>query len=171
MPHSFSEDPRIGGTMVDYYFICRRQVWLMAHGMEPDKRNELLRLGRLLDAESYGRERKGVVVGDSLFDILRRGEETLVVGEVKKSSRAAEAAAMQLAHYLYVLRKEGVVATGELLFPKEKRRERVELTEERMRVLDRVYQDIRGLVCEERPPAAEKIEACTPCAYAEWCWG
>lgn len=171
MPHSFSENPRIGGTMVDYYFICRRQVWLMARGMEPDRRNELLRLGRLVDAESYGRERKGVVLGDNSFDILRRGEETLVVGEVKKSSRAAEAAAMQLAHYLYTLRQEGIVATGELLFPQEKRRERVELTEERMRILDEAYADIRSLAREERPPTAERIGACTPCAYAEWCWG
>ena len=57
METALSEEPRIGGTLVWYASICLRQVWLMAHCIDPDERNELLILGRLTDKTSYPRER------------------------------------------------------------------------------------------------------------------
>ena len=35
--------------------ICKRQVWLMARGVEADKDDESLALGRLIDESSYKR--------------------------------------------------------------------------------------------------------------------
>jgi len=60
-----SEKARIGGTLVWYYFICKRQVWLMARGIEPERRDDALIEGRLLGEHSYARDRHSIQVGDS----------------------------------------------------------------------------------------------------------
>ena len=64
----FSEEARIGGTLVWYWSICVRQVWLMARGIEPEPRDDFLALGRLIDRNSYARERHQVAFGDNRFD-------------------------------------------------------------------------------------------------------
>lgn len=165
-----SEPPRIGGTLVWYYAICRREVWLMSHGIEPDREDEFLRMGRLIDQNSYGHQRHAIEFGNNKFDIIREEKGTLVVGEVKKSSRSLEAAKLQLAHYLYELLKNGINARGELLFPKEKRRETIDLTDEMKKRLDEVYGDIRSIALESAPPPAKKCAYCRSCAYKDFCW-
>jgi len=165
-----SEPPRIGGTLVWYYFICKREVWLMARGIEPDRQHDDLLLGRLLDRSSYSRDSHDVQEGNSRFDIVRDKDGILVIGEVKKSSRAKEASRMQLAHYLYDLSRDGIYAEGELLFPKEKKREHVILDDALKGLLDKAYVDIKKIVEGNQPPPLRLTGFCKKCAYSEWCW-
>ena len=167
----FSEEARIGGTLVWYWSICARQVWLMARGIEPEPRDDFLALGRLIDQNSYARERHQVAFGDNRFDFVQGADGDLVVCEVKKSSRAERSARLQLAHYLYDLRKAGIEAQGVLMFPTEKKRVEVVLTDELMAELDAAYDAIGTLVRRDAPPAAESCKYCGKCAYAEYCWG
>ena len=167
---SCSEEVRIGGTLVWYASICRRQVWLMARCIDPDERNELLILGRLVDESSYSREKHSIVFGNNRFDIARKDGETLVISEVKKSSRAAEASRLQLLHYLYELKKEGIDAKGELLFPEERRKEPICLSDEAMLELDALYAAIRHVAGCALPPEPERTVYCKTCAYSEFCW-
>ena len=167
----FSEEARIGGTLVWYWSICVRQVWLMARGIEPEPRDDFLALGRLIDQNSYARERHQVAFGDNRFDFVQGADGDLVVCEVKKSSRAERSARLQLAHYLYDLQKAGIEAKGVLMFPTEKKRVEVVLTDELMAELDAAYDAIGTLVRRDAPPAAESCKYCGKCAYAEYCWG
>ena len=167
----FSEEARIGGTLVWYWSICVRQVWLMARGIEPEPRDDFLALGRLIDRNSYARERHQVAFGDNRFDFVQGADGDLVVCEVKKSSRAERSARLQLAHYLYDLQKAGIEAKGVLMFPTEKKRVEVVLTDELMAELDAAYDAIGTLVRRDAPPAAEPCKYCGKCAYAEYCWG
>jgi CRISPR-associated exonuclease Cas4 len=167
---TLSEEPRIGGTLVWYASACLRQVWLMAHCIDPDERNELLILGRLVDKTSYPRERHNIVFGDNRFDIARRDGETLVVSEIKKSTKSLRSATLQVKHYLYELRKEGVEARGELLFPTEKRRERIVLDDESVKELEEIYTTIRRVAKQAVPPPPETCRYCKNCAYSEYCW-
>ena len=167
----FSEDARIGGTLVWYWSICGRQVWLMARGIEPEPRDEFLALGRLIDQNSYARERHQVAFEDNRFDFVQGTDGDLVVCEVKKSSRAERSARLQLAHYLYDLQKAGIEARGVLMFPTEKKRVEVVLTDELMAELDATYDEIGALVRRDAPPAAASCKYCGKCAYAEYCWG
>ncbi len=169
-PSDYSEAERVGGTLVWYAAICPRQVWLMARGVEPDRRDELLRLGRLNDRETYVRDRHGIAFGDNRFDILREEEGTLVVAEVKKSSRSLAAARLQLGHYLYELEKQGQQAKGLLLFPRERRREEVVLDDGLRRDLDHIYDRIAAIAEAHVPPCLVRCTYCRSCAYAEWCW-
>ncbi len=167
----YSERARIGGTLVWYWSICARQVWLMGRGIEPEPKDESLALGRLIDRNSYARERHQVAFGDNKFDFVQGADGEMVVCEVKKSSRAERSARLQLAHYLYDLRKAGVEARGILMFPTEKKRVEVVLTDELVAELDSVYAEIDALVQRAAPPAAESCKYCRKCAYSEYCWG
>ena len=46
----------VGGTLIWYYFICKRQVWLISHQLTPDQDDTNIVIGRLIDRTSYGRE-------------------------------------------------------------------------------------------------------------------
>jgi CRISPR-associated exonuclease Cas4 len=165
-----SEIMEIGGTLVQSASVCSRQLWLESRKIAQDQENDALMIGRLIDRESYGRDKKSVPFGPNRFDVLRKEGETLVVGEVKKSSHSIEAARMQLCHYLYELTKTGVDAKGVLLVPREKRREEVILTEEAIEKLEELYRYIREICGEPSPPSAQWGRFCRGCAYAEFCW-
>jgi CRISPR-associated exonuclease Cas4 len=153
----------ITGTLIWYYYICKREVWLMAHHLEPDEDNPLIELGRFISDTTYKRDKKQI-------DLAKLDDEKLVIGEVKKSSTFRDAARMQLCYYLYVLRDYGIEAEGELLFPKEKKREKVILTDETIREIEGTTKEIRDIVSRELPPPAVRIGYCTNCGYREFCW-
>ncbi len=160
----------IVGSYIQAYIICPRQAWLMARQICPDEDNEYLELGRLINRQAYGRERKEVALGHLKIDVVRRGGKDLIIGEVKKSSRAREAARMQLAFYLYELREMGVEAEGELLFPEERRRERLVLDEALAREVEDLNARVRALIFRDKAPLPERTRFCGKCAYAEFCW-
>lgn len=164
-------DMKITGTLVWYYYICRREVWLMAHEINPETENPFLELGRLIQEESYSRDKKEFKAPGMKIDLLRNRDGQLVVGEIKKSSRFVESAKMQLAYYLWRLRQIGVEAKGELLIPRERKRTPVELTDEVQSELEKAIQDMQKIITLETPPLPVLIPFCRPCAYAEFCWG
>lgn len=167
----FSELVKVNGYLVQAFSICRRQVWLLARGVTAEQSNESLTFGRLVDQNSYARERHQVGFGDNKFDFVQGADGELVVCEVKKSSRAERSARLQLAHYLYDLQKAGIEARGVLMFPTEKKRVEVELTDALKAELDCVYAEIESLAQRNVPPPAEHCRYCGKCAYAEYCWG
>ncbi|MDK2906801.1 MAG: CRISPR-associated exonuclease Cas4 [Petrotoga sp.] len=160
----------VGGTLVWYYFICKRQVWLISHHLTPDQDDTNIAIGRLIDETSYSREKKQLSLGSSKMDIFSVVDGKLVVGEVKKSSRYQESARMQLAFYLRELAKRGVEAIGELRFPEEKKRETITLDAALLEELENVERDILRIVYLEQPPPPVKNKWCRKCAYAEFCW-
>lgn len=160
----------VSGTLVWYYYICPREVWLIGHQINPDEDDANVSLGRFIQDYSYPRERKELLVGHSKMDVFRVSEEGLVVGEVKKSSKYRNSARMQLAFYLSELKQRGIKAMGELRFPREKRKEEVVLDEQTERELDSVCREILRILYLPRPPEPKKISFCRKCAYAEFCW-
>ena len=166
-----NDSSKITGTLIWYYYICHREVWLMAHEINPEAENVLLELGRLIHEESYPRNKKEFSAPGMKIDIIREREGELIVGEIKKSSRFVDSARMQLVYYLYSLRQMGIEAKGELLIPKERKRISVELTRELQCMLEAAMQDIQEIISLSTPPPSMRIPFCRSCAYAEFCWG
>lgn len=160
----------VTGTLIWYYYICKRQVWLMAHGLEPDQEDENIRIGRLIGETSYERERKEVDITTGKFDVMRREGENLVVGEIKKSSRFVESAGKQLLFYLWQLREMGIEAKGELLIPEERKKLEFILDEGNEKEIKKAVREIEKIVAHPLPPPPEKNKYCGKCAYAEFCW-
>ncbi len=164
------QEINVSGTLIWYYYICPREVWLIGHQINPDEDDSNVSLGRFIQDYSYQRERKEIVVGQSKMDVFHRTEDGIVIGEVKKSSRFYNSARMQLAFYLSELKDRGINARGELRFPKEKRREEVALNEEIEKELDVAKREILHILYFDTPPHPTKIKFCPKCAYAEFCW-
>lgn len=165
-----SVDKSITGTLIWYYYICPREVWLMAHEICPEQDSDLLELGRIIHEESYPRDKKEFETAGLKIDIIRTGDKGLVVGEVKKSDRFLKSATMQLAFYLYKMRQKGVEATGELLIPKSKKKIPVVLSPAIEIELEKALEEISTLVKTVLPPKVQKIRFCGKCAYREFCF-
>ncbi len=160
----------INGTLIASYFICKRELWLMAHELIPDQDNSFLEIGRLIEEKSYDREEKSYSVGDIKIDLIRKGKEALVIGEIKKSSRSEMSGIMQLSYYLLELEKAGLNVKGEVLIPKERKKIQVELDDERRRGINEAINNIERIIQNPLPPPSKKIKYCTNCAYREFCW-
>ncbi len=160
----------VSGHLFQSYGICKRQVWLMAHKIIPDQDNIFIELGRTIDENSYERDKKKILLENIELDLIRSDNEDVVIGEVKKSSKALESARLQLGYYLYRLKQKGVHAKGVLLVPKEKKKEEIILTDELEKEIVIVLNDIYQIMQELKPAPPVRIKQCKPCAYLEFCW-
>lgn len=165
-----NEEVSVNGTLIWYYYVCPREAWLMGRKILPNESNGNIEIGRFLHQGSYSRQKKEISLGNIKIDILKRGNGELVVGEIKKSSKHALSARMQLLFYLSELKARGVVATGELLYPEERRKEVVSLGEEEEAELEIVRRRILQIIYHDMPPPPKKIAVCKNCAYRELCW-
>ncbi|MDD5689236.1 MAG: Dna2/Cas4 domain-containing protein, partial [Caldisericia bacterium] len=60
----------------------------MSREVIPDQDYSYIAIGRLVDEESYDRDKKKINIGDMVLDVVRGKNEEIIIGEVKKSSRA-----------------------------------------------------------------------------------
>lgn len=164
------EDVYVTGTLIWYYFICPREVWLMGRNITPDEDDPNIELGRFISQDTYKRDKKEIAVGHAKLDILRNEKGYLVVGEIKKSSKYVKSAKMQLIFYLMELKEKGIDAKGELLFPNEKEKINVELSEDTIAEIEHAKKEIINIIKKEEPPIPTKKAICNNCGYAEFCW-
>lgn len=160
----------INGTLIWYYYICPREVWLMARQITPDDDDPNIVVGRFIHEQSYRREKKEIAVAHSKIDLVKRKNGTVIVSEVKKSSRYLHSSRMQLLFYLKQLNDHGIQAEGELLFPEERKKIEVVLTEKATKELQETEETILKLANKSTPPPPKKISFCRNCGYREYCW-
>lgn len=158
------------GTLIWYYFMCKREVWLMARNIIPDQKDDNIDIGRFLHEQSYKREEKEISFGNVKFDVIFKNKDKLVIGETKKSSKYEEASKWQLLYYLLVLKEAGIYAEGVLLYPEEKKRVEVILTEDKINELHNVIKEISIIVLKETPELPKKKGICKKCGYREYCF-
>lgn len=159
----------VTGSLVQSYNICKRQVWLMAHQIIPDQEHPYIEMGRLIDDMSYDRDRKKINFENVVIDLVRNDNGNLLVGEVKKSSKAVDSAKLQLLFYLYKLKQNGIEAKGQLFFPDERKKIDVRLTNESEMEVVSAINEIRDIINMDKAPAFEKIPYCKNCGYKEFC--
>lgn len=161
---------KITGTLIWYYCVCRREVWLMSHELNPYNDNELLELGRMIHEHFYKRQKKEIVFPGMKLDMVKNNGKNTIVGEIKKSSKYLLPARMQLLFYLYQFKNQGVEAKGELLIPKERKKEEILLTEELEKELEKAMSDIQTIIAQPNPPTVHKTQFCRVCAYKDLCF-
>lgn len=160
---------KIRGIMVNYYYICKRKLWLFSKGITMENNSDKVLLGKLLHESSYKKERTKEMLLDNLIKIDILDDEK--IREVKSSSKMKDADIMQVVYYLYYLKQNGIEKTGEINYPKEKKKEKIILTEELEKRLEETLKDIKSIVLQDKPPKVEKTKICTNCAYYELCFG
>lgn len=160
---------KVNGTLIWYYCICPREAWLIARQITSDQDDPNVVIGRFLHEQHYERDKKEILIDGGKIDVVRMQDGDVVIREVKKSSRYIESARMQLLYYLKLMKERGIDARGELLFPEERKKEEVLLSDMNIQKLDHIITEILRLVNQSSPPP-KKISFCRSCSYREYCW-
>ena len=160
---------RITGVMVQYYVSCYRELWFFAHGINMNFEDNNILIGRLLHETAYKREKKNIIIDGTIALDFARFQDGLVVFEIKKSSKLPRPAKYQLLYYLYYLKERGIEAKGILAYPKQKKREVIELTDERQEEIKNILCEIEVIVDKELPPEVKKRGHCRGCSYFDFC--
>lgn len=116
-------------------------------------------------------EKKEFIFENIKIDIIRLSEDSsVIIGEIKKSSKFIKPAVMQLAFYLYTLKNIIPNLAANLLIPLEKKNIKVELTPELEKELKECIDSITNIIKNEKPPKFKKIVFCEKCAYKFYCF-
>lgn len=162
---------RTNGVKINYFFICKRKLWLYCKNLSMEWNSDQVLLGRLLHEGSYRYLPKREVMVDNLIkiDLLESNE---VLHEVKYSRKMEEAHRWQILYYLFYLKQLGLEnIRGEINYPKLKRKEVVNLgPEEETRMLP-ILQEIKQIEASPQPYPATFTSICRKCSYGEFCWG
>lgn len=160
---------KVTGVMVYYYFVCKRKLWFFANDLNMESSSELVSIGKLVDETSYGREKKNILIDESIsIDFLK---DWKIVHEVKKSRKLDEASKWQLKYYMWVLKNKGVeIEKGILDYPLLRKREDILLDKKDEEELESILEDIKKIISSKRPPVALNTGVCNKCAYYEFCY-
>lgn len=161
-------DPfRVTGVMVQYYFVCKRELWFESRDIEINRDNPDVAKGTSVDKTAYTEERRNIQLNMISIDLLQDGR----VIEVKPSSIMPDPSRKQLTYYLWYLKHvHGVNKDGVLAHPDERKREEIVLTEKRETEIEEAIRGIHELVHFSSPPDAEEKPFCESCAYFDFCW-
>lgn len=160
--------PKINGIMIYYYFVCRRKLYYYLNEIRLEAENQDVQLGKLIDENSYSREKKQIMINETIsVDFIGKYN---VLHEVKKSKSIEEAGEWQLKYYMYYLKQQGVlIEKGIIDYPKIRERQEVSYTKEDEAKIERILSEIDTLKTGKVP---EKINSkiCKKCAYYEFCY-
>lgn len=162
------EQLNIQGVKINYYYICKRKLWLFTKGITMEQNSDRVMSGKLIHENSYKRKtHKELLINNLLkLDIM----DSEYVREVKISSKMKEADEMQLYYYLYYLKKLGINKKGMINYVKEKRQEEIELNSEKEVEIEKTIEEIIRISKLNKPPTLSKLPYCTKCAYYEFCF-
>ena len=68
----------IQGIKINYYFICKRKLWLFSKGITMEQENDRVISGKIIHENSYKREKNREILVDNLIrlDIVNKEEGT-----------------------------------------------------------------------------------------------
>ena len=162
----------INATLINLYHICKREMWLHYHSIRMEHTSDVVYEGKLIGEESYPQRAERwteVEVEGAKIDYY--DPKLGVVHEVKKSDAKEQAHIAQVKYYLYLLRRNGIKAEyGIIEYPKLRQTERVELSEEDIKEIERWIADIQAIVAREYCPERLVKSKCKNCSYFDFCW-
>ncbi|SHE97684.1 CRISPR-associated protein Cas4 [Clostridium fallax] len=162
---------KITGTLINYYFHCKRQCWLLGNRINLEDNSEDVHIGRVLH-EIKTDNKKNTELSIENIKIDKITDEFLV--ELKKSDTDIEAAKWQVLLYLKILKEKGINKKGKIIFDEKKKGNNkfilVELTDNNEKELEKIEKDILSLIEGKEIPLADLKRGCKKCAYYEYCY-
>jgi CRISPR-associated exonuclease Cas4 len=161
------------GQHYHYYSICETKLWYHHHRILYADDNEHVKMGELLDQETFKRKNKKRV-GDSQMDFINKDGE-IEISEVKRSSSYMDADRLQLLHYMYLLDVDSEYetdsrdVTGVIRYPEEREKKRIEWDENNKDEYKKVTKEIIDIIEGDCPPPEWK-NACKKCSMREFCF-
>lgn len=155
--------------MVYYYKVCPRKLWYFYHEIQMEQDNENVKIGKILDEETYKRDNKHINIDNIInIDFIRSQG---ILHEIKKSRKIEEASILQVKYYLYYLQKKEVPKVkAKIDYPLLKQTVEIELLEQDVIEIERVLDEIKKIVEKSIPPELQKKKICKSCAYYDLCF-
>lgn len=161
---------RITGTVINYYFHCKRKCYLFFNRINLEDNSEDVKIGKILhEIKSLDENNTEIKLENISIDKIT---DKYVV-ELKKSDSNIEAARMQVLLYLKKLEEKGIKKDGKLIFNERNNKEKVDiikLNDETKMELNNCIKEIENLLSSEVVPEAKLIKGCKKCAYYEYCY-
>lgn len=161
---------KVNGTLINYYFHCRRQCYLFGNRLNLEDNSEEVRIGKALHKERGDKENTEIAIENIRLDKLT--DEYLT--ELKKSDADVEASKWQLIFYLKVLKEKGIIRKGRLEFAEKNKSDKksmiVELDQKMEKELELHVRQIENLISGEEIPPVLQVAKCKKCAYYEYCY-
>lgn len=160
----------VNGTLINYYFHCKRQCYLHGNRMNLEDNSEVVKIGKALHEERAGNDNSEIAIENIRLDKLTKEYLT----EIKKSDADVEAAKWQLLFYLKVLKEKGIKRKGKLEFIEKNKSQKktviLELTEEAECELNHHVEAIEQLLDSDQVPPVLGKASYKKCAYYEYCY-
>lgn len=161
----------VNGTLINYYFHCKRQCYLHANRINLEDNSEDVRIGKILHEINEEKSKKSEISIENIkIDKLTR--DYLV--EVKKSDSDVESVKWQVLLYLYKLKQKGVIKKGKIEFLEKNKQDKkihyIEFDELSEKKLLKILNEIETLINQDTPPEAKFESKCRKCAYYEYCF-
>lgn len=160
---------KINGTIINYYFHCKRQCYLFANRLNMEDNSEDVRIGRVLhEIKAKDEKNTEIKFENMVLDKITQK----YIEEFKKSDADVNAARMQLLFYLKNLEDKGVKKEGKLICSEKNKKEKIEtviLNEESKKELEKCMADIQNLIEQNEVSKIENEKTCKRCAYYEYC--
>lgn len=161
------DELKVNGIKVNYYFICPRKLWLYDRKISMEQNSDKVKIGKIIHEMSYQNKKKEVLIDNMIaLDIV----DSNTIREVKSSDKMQEADEIQILYYLYYLKRLGIDKKGIINYPKQKKREFIELTEEKEKNIEEILLGIDSVLKAEKPPKTIDKPYCKKCAYYEFCY-
>ena len=104
---------RANGTLINYYFHCKRQCWLHGNRINLEDNSKDVKIGKAIhEVKSEKNKQSEISIDNVKIDKLTEDYLT----EIKKSDADVEAAKWQVLLYLKVLKDKGIERKGKLQF-------------------------------------------------------
>ena len=163
---------KITGTIINYYFHCKRQCYLFANRMNLEDNSEDVRIGKVLH-EIRAKDNKNTEI--KYENIVIDKVSSQYIEEYKKSDADTEASRMQLIFYLKQFQEKGIEKDGKLIYVEKnkkdgKKTEIIKLDDNNINKLNKCIEEIEQLVYQDKVPDVEKSKKCKRCAYYDYCY-
>jgi CRISPR-associated exonuclease Cas4 len=156
------------GEHFEYYVVCHTKLWFHHHRMIYAQDHQSVKLGSMVDDETYSREQK-LDIGSAVVDFVEDKGDVIEVNEVKKSKKLERAHKLQLSHYMSILRPENeeVQMRGVIRYPKES--DTVEFTlDSYKKEYEDAKKEIHNIINGDMPTIEWK-QPCKKCSMREFC--
>ena len=159
----------ITGIMIYYYFVCQRRLWYFINQINMEQNSELVKIGKILDETTYTREKKQILIDNTInIDFIKN---KAVLHEVKKTKAVEEAGIWQIKYYIYYLENKGVKnVKAKIDFPLLRETKEVILEDKDREILKNVIIHIEEIGKMDKPPEIIDSRICRKCSYFDMCY-
>lgn len=162
----------VTATHINYYYVCRRKLWLFGNAINMEHTSDLVTEGKLVHETSYpnrAAKYEEVSIGGSKIDFY--DPKAKIIHEIKKSEAKEDAHIWQVKYYIYLFEREGIEGvSGMIEYPLLRETFRVELEDADRERLKKIIGEIRELVQMEECPIRLPKKKCGQCSYFEFCY-